>query len=124
MRRISGPSRFTHSRLGKGFRLLLVVGFILTASAHVIGVRLEADDAFCASCHVEPETAYYEDSLKPAEADRLAAFHAGAGTRCVDCHSRRWIPGRLWAQLGGLQNLLAYWSGNYTSPNVTTRPVG
>jgi hypothetical protein len=124
MRRIPGLSRFTHSRLTRGLRLLAVVGFILAAGAHAAGLRVEANDAFCASCHVEPERTYYQASLKPAEADSLGAFHAGARTRCIDCHSRRWIPGRLWAQLGGLQNLVAYWSGNYTDPNVTTRPVG
>jgi hypothetical protein len=30
----------------------------------------------------------------------------------------------MWAQLGGLQNFLAFRSGKHTNPAVTTRPVG
>jgi NapC/NirT cytochrome c family, N-terminal region len=113
MRRISGLAR-----------LLGVVGFVLAAGVYMTGIRLESNDSFCASCHVEPETTYYEASLKPAEATTLATFHAGEETRCIDCHSRRWIPGRIWAQLGGLQNFLAFRSGEYADPSVITRPVG
>lgn len=111
-------------RLARALRVLGAVGFVLMAGVYTAGVRLEANDRFCASCHVEPERTYYQASLEPDQATSLAAFHAGVRTRCIDCHSRRWIPGRLWAQLGGLQNLLAYRSGDYTNPNVTTRPVG
>ncbi len=124
MRRISDLSRFIHSHLARGLSLLGGVGFILAVSIYTTGVRLEANDSFCASCHVEPETTYYQASLEPAQADTLAVFHAGVQTRCIDCHSRKWIPGRLWAHWGGLQNLLAFWSDDYTTPSVTTRPVG
>lgn len=81
-------------------------------------------DSFCASCHVEPEQIYYEASLHPAKAKTLAAFHAGVQTRCIDCHSRKGLPGRIWAQIGGLSNWLSYLSGNFRNPSVTTRPVG
>jgi nitrate/TMAO reductase-like tetraheme cytochrome c subunit len=100
------------------------VVFGLAVGAYATVATLEADDSFCASCHVEPETTYYQASLEPDEAITLAAYHAGVKTRCIDCHSRRWFPGRIWAQLGGLQNFLAYRSGNYSDPSVTTRPVG
>lgn len=123
MRKILG-SRFSHSRLALGLRLLGMVGFVLVASVYTIGVRLEANDGFCASCHVEPETTYYQESLRLDQAPTLAAFHAGERTRCIDCHSRRWIPGRLWAHFGAFQNLVVYLSGRYRGPAVTTRPVG
>lgn len=124
MTRIPCLSHLMHSCLGREVLLLAVAGFALTVSVYTAGVQLENDDAFCASCHVEPETIYYWASLNPDQAETLAAFHAGVGTRCIDCHSRRWIPGRLWAQWGGLQNALAFWSDDYNSPAVTTRPVG
>jgi nitrate/TMAO reductase-like tetraheme cytochrome c subunit len=104
--------------------VLGVAGFVLVVNVYTAGVQLENNDAFCVSCHVEPETTYYRASLNPDQATTLAAFHAGVDTRCIDCHSRRWIPGRLWAQWGGLQNRLAFWSDDYTSPAVTLRPVG
>ncbi len=124
MRRIPDLSRFKQGRFPKAVLLLAAVIFILASGVYTTAVRLEANDSFCASCHVEPETTYYQASLNPNEATTLAVFHAGTQTRCIDCHSRRWIPGRVWAHWGGLQNLLAYRSGNYTSPSVTTRPVG
>ena len=124
MKTISGLFRFRRSRLARGVIVLAIALFILAGGAYVTISTLEADDSFCASCHVEPETTYYQASLEPDEATTLAAFHAGEKTRCIDCHSRRWIPGRVWAQLGGLQNFLAYRSGNFTDPAVTTRPVG
>ncbi len=111
-------------RVARGAGLLGIVGLILAGSAYTIGTRLESNDAFCASCHVEPETAYYLASLDPEQALTLAASHAGNETRCIDCHSRKWLPGRLWAQFGGLQNWVAFVSGRYHDPSVTTRPVG
>jgi hypothetical protein len=114
----------TGSRLGKGLLVMAVAGLALAAGLYTGRVQLENDDSFCASCHVEPETTYYRASLNPNQAETLAAFHAGVDTRCIDCHSRRWIPGRLWAQWGGLQNALTFRSGDYSSPAVTTRPVG
>jgi len=121
MRGISSLSRLTHSY---GLRIFAVVAFVLAAGVYTTGVQLEANDSFCASCHVEPETTFYQASLAPVAAVTLAAFHAGKQTLCVDCHSRQWIPGRLWAQWGGLQNLLAYRSGHYRNLSETTRPVG
>lgn len=85
---------------------------------------MESNDAFCASCHLEPETTYYEHSLEQGRPPTLAALHAGAGTRCIDCHSGRWIPGRMGAQWIGLQNLIVYHSSEITQPAQTTQPVG
>lgn len=100
------------------------MGFVLVAGVYTTGVQFDNDDAFCALCHVEPETTYYRASLAPDQATTLAAFHARVNTRCIDYHSRRWIPGRIWAQWGGLQNALAFRWGHYTALAVTTRPVG
>ena len=124
MRRSPYLASFSNSHLVWGLRWLGVVGFALAASLYTVGMRLESNDTFCASCHVEPEGTYFNQSLRSTQPVALAAFHAGKNTHCIDCHSRKWLPGRLWAQWGGLQNLLAYRSGHYRSPSVTTRPVG
>ena len=104
--------------------LLGIIGLLLVGSAYTIGTRIESNDAFCASCHVEPETTYYLASLDLEQAQTLAVFHAGAQTHCIDCHSRKWIPGRLWASFGGMSNWVAFVTDQYRSPSVTTRPVG
>ncbi len=124
MRGSPNLANFLNGHLVCGLRWLGVVGFLLAASLYTVSIRLESNDSFCASCHVEPEVTYVNQSLRSAPMVTLAAFHAGKNTRCIDCHSRKWLPGRLWAQWGGLQNLLAYRSGDYRSPSVTTRPVG
>jgi hypothetical protein len=111
-------------RFRTGFLLLVAVIFLLATGAYGAGARLEADDAFCASCHVEPENRYYRQSVSPGQPPTLAAFHAGKQVRCIDCHSGRWIPGRLRAQWLGLQNLLAFRAGKHKRPAQTTRPVG
>lgn len=117
-------SRIKHSRLIRGILFMGGMSFMVLTSVYTVGLQLESNDAFCTSCHTEPETTYFQDSLEPHKADALAAFHAGENTLCIDCHSRKWISGRLWAQWGGLQNLNSYLSGSYRSPSETTRPVG
>ncbi len=124
MRRLPDFFRFGYGRFAKELRLLGAIAFILSIGVYTTGVQIENNDSFCASCHVEPETTYYQDSLEQAGVITLAAFHAGEEVRCIDCHSRRWIPGRLWSQWGGLQNVFVYRSGHYKQPSVTTRPVG
>ncbi len=95
MRRVFDLSRFTRSCFTRGVYLLGVAGFTLAASASTIGVQLESNDSFCASCHVEPETTYYQESLRLDEAPTLAAFHAGEKTLCIDCHrDQTWVSER------------------------------
>lgn len=124
MRAFFSSTLMSRNGVAKGVRLLGLVALVLVGTAYAVGTQFESNDAFCASCHVEPESTYYEASLDPTAAETLAAFHAGARTRCIDCHSGKWFPGRLLAHLGGLQNLVAYLSGRYRAPSITTRPVG
>lgn len=113
------------SRLPNHWLWLLAAALLLAAAGvYTAGAQTESRDAFCASCHLEPETTYYQQSLRPQTAVTLAAFHAGEGTRCIDCHSGRWIPGRVRAQWVGLHNLLSYRAGDFGQPSRTTRPLG
>ena len=84
----------------------------------------ESDDSFCASCHVEPEKQFYLQSIKKGVPETLASYHAGKDTACIECHSGPWITGQAAAQISGLINLYAYYTGNYTIPGKTKRPVG
>jgi predicted CXXCH cytochrome family protein len=89
-------------------------------------LHLEENDGFCASCHTEPETTYFNQALtKPPVS--LAAFHAQSSkqtVRCIDCHSGGGALGRVDGLMQGQTDLLAYWSGHYHSPAVTTNPLG
>lgn len=110
--------------LGRAIVILLAVGLTLGVASVGVGTQLENRDAFCASCHTEPETVYFNRSMA-APVD-LASTHAGIDTRvrCIDCHSGEGIAGRALSLEQGAGDLLAYVLGNYTSPALTTNPVG
>ncbi len=110
-------------------RLLVVAALVagalvlLGGGGYAYAARMESRDAFCASCHTEPETTYYQQSLEP-QPSTLAAFHAHEGTRCIDCHSGKGVPGRFKAMLTGARDMVAFRLGRYQQPARTTRPVG
>lgn len=105
-------------------RLLLVSGLILLfiPVSALVGAQLENNDAFCASCHTEPETTYYHRTQEGSLSD-LAAFHAGEGVRCIDCHSGEGVNGRIHAMTLGSQDLLKFVSRSYPQPAPLTHPI-
>ncbi|MGE5141095.1 MAG: cytochrome c3 family protein, partial [Rudaea sp.] len=82
----------------------------------------ENRDSFCASCHTQPETRYYEQSTATAPTT-LASFHATKGVRCIDCHSGGGAFGRIEGLEQGSQDLLSYYSGRYHNPAITTNKL-
>lgn len=103
--------------------IFVIVSCALIATGYTAATQIENQDAFCASCHTEPEAKYYELTQVNTSHD-LASWHASQATRCIDCHSGPGVPGRLTAIGNGSRDLLAYWSGNYHQPATTQRPVG
>jgi predicted CXXCH cytochrome family protein len=85
-------------------------------------LNLENHDSFCASCHTEPESRYFQQS-QDKSAPTLASFHTQKGVRCIDCHSGGGPLGRLAGLSQGSQDLVAYISGHYHSPAVTTNKL-
>lgn len=112
---------------GQGFVLagLAIAGVIVLAIAGGTGyaIHLENNDAFCASCHTEPESQYYQQSLDKT-ATTLAAFHTQKNVRCIDCHSGGGPFGRAEGLSQGTQDLLAYYSGRYHKPAITLNKLG
>ncbi len=73
----------------------LGVLILLAAGGGVaLGLNLENNDAFCASCHTEPESRYFQQS-QDTSAPTLASFHTQKDVRCIDCHSGSGPLGRL-----------------------------
>lgn len=93
----------------------VLVPVVLVGSA----TALENRDAFCASCHTQPEVEYFERTL--ASPSDLASAHA---VRCIDCHSGAGPFGRAVSLRQGASDLAAYLSGAYNQPAETTNPVG
>jgi predicted CXXCH cytochrome family protein len=96
------------------FGLLALLG----AGGVAYALNLENHDAFCASCHTEPESRYFQQS-QDKSALTLASFHTQKGVRCIDCHSGSGPLGRLAGLSQGSQDLVVYLSGHYHSPAVT-----
>jgi hypothetical protein len=96
------------------FGLLVLLG----AGGVAYSLNLENHDSFCASCHTEPESRYFQQS-QDKNALTLASFHTQKGVRCIDCHSSSGPLGRLTGLTQGTQDLIAYISGHYHSPAIT-----
>lgn len=106
--------------------LILITPLLLLAVAGTTaGVQLENRDAFCASCHTEPESTYYQRSLTlPSDLASAHAFVDSAEVRCIDCHSGIGALGRAHSLAQGGWDLVRYLSGIYQQPAQTTNPIG
>jgi predicted CXXCH cytochrome family protein len=118
------------ARRKKGGPRLIYIGLIVGVLALVAisgttayALNLEDHDAFCASCHTQPESQYYQQSLEKTPTT-LAAFHTQKGVRCIDCHSGAGPFGRAVGLWQGTQDLAAYYSGHYHSPAITQNKLG
>lgn len=104
---------------------MVVALLALTAASATVAyaTHLENNDAFCASCHTEPESRYFTQSREsPVD---LASAHGAKSVECIQCHSGRGSIGRLTAMATvALPDLLAYRSGHYRNPALTTVTVG
>jgi len=105
----------------------LIATGVLAAPVPAAGIgyaaHLENHDTFCASCHTQPESRYYD--LTQAPAVDLASSHAAAHVTCIQCHSGAGLTGRLSAMaLVALPDLVAFQRGHYRAPAVVTRPLG
>lgn len=101
----------------------VVVVFLLAAGGFVFAASQESNDPFCASCHTQPESTYFQRSTAGQAAD-LASFHTAQKTACIDCHSGQGIFGRMQAELMGARNALMWYSGTAVQPAVLNFPIG
>ena len=56
---------------------LAVFGIIFTAAGFTFAATQEQHDSFCASCHTQPKSTYFERSIAAAPTD-LASFHTNS----------------------------------------------
>jgi predicted CXXCH cytochrome family protein len=99
--------------------VLVVLGVATVATA----MSFENHDNFCASCHSEPESTYFQrESAAPID---LASFHSTKQVNCIDCHSGQGlVPGRIDSFMLGTRDLLAWVTGTATQPARHTVPIG
>ena len=102
---------------------LVALGVVLAAAGFTFAASKETHDPFCASCHTQPESTFYQRSIDPQSID-LASYHMQQETRCIDCHSGVGILGRMRAELMGARNAATWYTGTAVQPAVLTVPVG
>lgn len=97
----------------------------LAVAAAGSGLYLETRDSFCAGCHTQPETLYYERSIDTqAGGVDLASFHHLAeGTRCVDCHGGVGARARLGTLVLAAGDALQFVTGRYMQPAMMGQPL-
>ncbi len=119
-----------HTRRQKGRgRLWLVAAIVLAvggasaATGLAYAAHVENNDAFCASCHTQPESQFVQRSL--AQPVDLASAHAVKSIDCIQCHSGQGAIGRVSAIAAvALPDLIAFRSGRYRSPATITTAIG
>lgn len=114
-------------RLSSTVNLWWLVGGLAVFGLIIFGggaftMHMEGNDAFCASCHTQPETTYVERTHSPM-AD-LASAHAVENVACIECHSGAGLTGRAGAILEGATNGAKFVTGQYHSPAIVTKPLG
>jgi hypothetical protein len=102
---------------------LVIVGLFVTAGGFVYAANQESHDPFCASCHTQPESTYFQRSTAGQLVD-LASYHTTQNTKCIDCHSGSEIFGRVQAELLGARNAFKFYTKTAVQPAVLTFPIG
>ncbi|HEY3345030.1 MAG TPA: NapC/NirT family cytochrome c [Anaerolineaceae bacterium] len=105
---------------------VLAIGFVavltLSVSGFAFGASQEQRDSFCASCHTQPETTYYQRSTAGSPVD-LASDHTPKNVNCIDCHSGSGIVGRVGAEMLGARNAALWYSHTAVQPAKLSVPI-
>jgi hypothetical protein len=101
---------------------VLIAGLAVTAGGFAFAASQESHDSFCASCHTQPESTFFERSTAAQGVD-LASYHTSQQTRCIDCHSGPGLVGRMRAELMGAHNAFAWITHTATQPAKLTVPI-
>lgn len=103
-------------------RLVLIYTIVAAAmlgGGGLVAAHLEDDNAFCASCHTQPETTFFARTQAQLPVD-LASAHATERVTCIACHSGAGVSGRVAAMSLGAHDLGAYLINDYHSPAAPT----
>jgi nitrate/TMAO reductase-like tetraheme cytochrome c subunit len=101
---------------------IVVLGLLLTGGGFAFAATQEQNDAFCGSCHTQPESTFLQRSTA-AKAVDLASYHTPKKVNCIDCHSGVGLGGRVSAELMGAHNALAWYTGTAVQPATLTNPI-
>jgi nitrate/TMAO reductase-like tetraheme cytochrome c subunit len=128
----SRPARKPHSTQGTTRRnslailpalgIAVVLGVVLTAGGFGFAATQEQHDAFCASCHTQPESTYYQRATSAQPVD-LASAHTPKAVQCIGCHAGPGLTGRMSAELLGARNAVHWYTKTAVQPAKLTYPI-
>jgi nitrate/TMAO reductase-like tetraheme cytochrome c subunit len=92
-----------------------------------ISDRLESDNDFCISCHLDGRPLHEQKMRQFASTPpvSLAAAHAAAspGFRCIDCHGGTSIVGRVRVKAVAARDALRYLLADFGEPETMRHPL-
>ena len=97
--------------------------FVIASGGFLFAAHTEENDAFCASCHTQPESTFYQRTQ--ATAVDLASSHHAKNTpvKCIDCHSAPGLGGRVDAVSLGARDAIKWVAGSAVQPAPLTVPI-
>ena len=105
------------------FMLIFIIPLILVAGSFGVAAQQEENNSFCASCHTQPESTYYQRAIAAAAVDMASNHQTTHSTKCIDCHSGSGLSGRLSAIAMGAKNAFLFYSKNDVQPAPLTVPI-
>ncbi len=102
---------------------LVALGVVFAGGGYAFAANQEENNSFCASCHTQPESTYYQRFQAATPVD-LASDHAKKNAaKCIDCHSGVGFNGRLSAIMMGARNAAAWFTHTAVQPAPLTVPI-
>jgi predicted CXXCH cytochrome family protein len=98
------------------------VVLVLVIGGFGFAMGMEERDPFCASCHTQPESTFFQRSQAGNAVD-LASMHHTKDIKCIDCHSGVGASGRVNAMLLGARNAAALITHTARQPAPLTVPI-
>jgi hypothetical protein len=121
-------------RAGTLLGVAAALGAIAGPTGWLVTDRLERDNDFCTSCHLEPGVALHaalrrDFDARPAAS--LAAAHAASGLegraagdfRCIDCHGGASLAGRARVKALAAKDAFWYVVGHFEEPEGMRWPL-
>jgi len=109
---------------------ILLIGLAVVAALIVLGgagfafaAGQEENNDFCASCHSQPESTFYQRFLGATAVDLASDHYLKKQTKCIDCHSGEGTNGRLSAMMMGARNAALWFSGTARQPAPLDFPI-
>jgi predicted CXXCH cytochrome family protein len=126
---VVGRKKIIKGKKRKSRRVLVIplaviaVVVVFAGAGFAFAANQEEDNAFCASCHSQPESTFFQRFQAATATDLASDHYLKKQTKCIDCHSGEGISGRLSAMMLGVRNAAYWFSGAAQQPAPLNFPI-